>query len=108
MYQVGKRERFDHSAELGIVLLHGDDLFDVLDILGEARHFPEHFLLLGGHVVGQRLQVGGEHSSFGILSQKSRQVRGMFPEQGQRFAEVGHPRLAQAGVQQGDRDIHAR
>ena len=67
--QLGDIDDLLHAGDLGIALLHGDDLVDMLDVLAQVAEFEQkeallllEFVVDGGQVLGDMLaaRVGGE------------------------------------------------
>jgi len=89
--KVGGRERFHDADHLRVVLLHADDVLDMIDIASQRFQFGEQALLFAGKVVRQRVEVGQNALTAGIRGEKSAEVPGMLMQQHAQLCHAADP-----------------
>ena len=82
-----------HPGRAGMVLLHLDDVADVLRVAAHIRQQGEDLLALLHQVLSQLVQEGHDVAPALVLGDEGREVRLVLLEQGGHLAHVLHPQL---------------
>ena len=80
-HQIGHVDHFLHPAEGRVVLLHGYNFLDVLDVPPQRSQLAEVGLLLGQEMFGELGQMSRHMFAPGVIGDKLPQVMRVFLEQ---------------------------
>ena len=80
LQQLSHCDVFEHTGNLRVALLHGNDLIDMLDVSPKGSQFGKHFCLFGVKLVRKVADEVGNLSAFGIIGEKGCAVAGVVLE----------------------------
>jgi len=100
-------ERFDDAGDAGVILLHGHDFLDMVDVAGKLIDL---FLKLGvllSQMSGKGGEIAGQFASTRIVGKEGGQIILVFLEERGGLAQVGHAGLAHLFADDGGGDVDA-
>src|ERR1019366_8256122 len=106
-HQIGHVDHFLHPPDLRIILLHGHNFLDVLDVPTQRIQFADDGRLGGQEMFGELGQMSRQMFAPRVIGNKLPQVMRLFLEQQYDSGETGGPELLHALNDQSGGDVDA-